>query len=154
MTSMRFHSFRELDRLTAVRRRPASAHEAAKGLGSRRQTVVHPASVRRPTRRTMAQRPAAPRPPESQSAGVRGIPRSHSRRAPGGAGSGARAGALVGGVFGLLSWPDQPWGILVPIGCGLIVGAIVGALSGLAMAASHAAWHSTRSRKLGLKPNV
>ena len=54
-------------------------------------------------------------------------------------GGGARAGALLGGVFCLLSWPDQSWGMLVPIGCGLIIGTIVGALTALVVSASRGA---------------
>lgn len=56
-------------------------------------------------------------------------------------GSSARAGALIGAVYGALSWPDQSWGVVVPIGCGLVVGTIVGALSCLAM--SHRVPHGT-----------
>lgn len=85
----------------------------------------------------------------SQSPVVKGIPGRSAARS---AGSGARAGASIGAVYGALSWPDQSWGILVLIGCGLIVGTIVKALSCLAMPASGASRRNSRGTTFSLKP--
>lgn len=69
-----------------------------------------------------------------------------------GAGSGALVGALIGWIFGLLSWIDPLVSALVLAGYGLVFGAIVGAAFGLLVHALHRGQRDFRSVS-GLRPS-